>query len=311
MSQNFESEPPVWQWTQTLDWAAGEVKALSLSPDGRFLVAGGGQIGIWEMRCGRFEPSLALSKLPGTASATAFAPDGQGVAVGCDRQILLVDLRERKARVLSLESGISVCSIAVSPDGRQLAAGCSDGAIERWDLAAEQPLPPLVAHRFPVWSVAFSPDGALLAGGSGDGTVGLWEVETDANRATLLGHTSSVLSVAFRPDGLILASGGSDRSLRLWWLELGRELATLEGASVSVEAIAFAPDGQTLVAGCGDGSIRIWPVGAELQVGEPVAPIGTLESHPTGINSVAIAPTCLVSGDRAGTIRVWHRGSDH
>ena len=57
--------------------------------------------------------------------------------------------------------------MAFHPDGRTLAAGCSDGSIALWDLGEARRLAAWAEHSGPVWSLSFSggPGAALLASG--------------------------------------------------------------------------------------------------------------------------------------------------
>src|SRR5262249_2524437 len=68
--------------------------------------------------------------------------------------------------------------LAVSPDGRLLAAGCDHGTVRVWDVAGGQEVHSLKGHKGRVERVAFSPDGRLLATSGADGTVQLRDVRT-------------------------------------------------------------------------------------------------------------------------------------
>ena len=91
--------------------------------------------------------------------------------------------------------GGSVKSVAISPDGRTIAAGVwangngSDRGVVLWDLAARKRLgdEPLSVKGGYVRSVAFSPDGKTIAAGfdsHGGGGVVLWDVAARKRLAT-------------------------------------------------------------------------------------------------------------------------------
>ena len=71
-----------------------------------------------------------------------------------------------------------VRAIALSPDGRTIASGGTDGSVILWDLDRKQQLgDPIAAHTDGVRSLAFSGDGRALASAGADGDVVVWDVD--------------------------------------------------------------------------------------------------------------------------------------
>jgi WD40 repeat protein len=65
-------------------------------------------------------------------------------------------------------------SAEFTPDGRVIAAACTDRTIRLWNVETGSDIATLWGHTDWVQSVAFSPDGKLLASGSADRTIILW-----------------------------------------------------------------------------------------------------------------------------------------
>ena len=82
-----------------------------------------------------------------------------------------------------------VYSVAFSPDGTRLAAGCRDGTIRLIDIASRQQVAELRGHTDYVHAVAWSPDGTRLASASSDFTVRVWDSLSPAARAKRLAAT--------------------------------------------------------------------------------------------------------------------------
>jgi tetratricopeptide (TPR) repeat protein len=118
----------------------------------------------------------------------------------------------------------AVLALAMSGDGKWLAAGDHAGKVWIWDRATGKPLHDgtvLCSNRTGLEALAFSPDGKLLAGSTRTHTA-LWDV--------LSGHELTVMTatpqrdwdpgmtprLAWSPDGQRLASSGWDNSLALW-----------------------------------------------------------------------------------------------
>jgi WD40 repeat protein/serine/threonine protein kinase len=164
--------------------------------------------------------------------------------------------------VLSLGHDDEVFCAAWSPDGRQVATACKDGAARLWDMTTGKVCHILRGHSDEVTRVAFSPDGRLLASASEDGTVRLWEPASGEPCGVLAGHTDHVVSIAFSPDGKLLASGSWDKTVRVWNVEQRKIERVLEGTVERVEVVAFSPDGLILASGneASDhtGALRWW-----------------------------------------------------
>src|ERR1044072_1332961 len=69
-----------------------------------------------------------------------------------------------------------VHSVAVSPDGKQLATAGFDSTVKLWEIATGKNTATLTGHTGPVYCVAYRPDGKALASSSADKTIRLWNL---------------------------------------------------------------------------------------------------------------------------------------
>src|SRR5207247_862132 len=93
-----------------------------------------------------------------------------------------------------------IASVAFSPDGKLVLAGCMDNVLRVFELSTGKERR-LEGHTQQLHGAVFTPDGRRILSGSYDQTVRLWEVATGQEVCRFLGHTNWVWGVAISPDG--------------------------------------------------------------------------------------------------------------
>jgi WD40 repeat protein len=230
------------------------------------------------------------------------------------RDILVSGSADQSIRVWDFDSGDllnlvsypgrQIRSLAVSPDGKQVAVSTDDHAIQVINLADNRFVKSFQGHTSTVKSIAITPDGWFLASGSFDRTIKLWRFPFGPELKTISGTTSEVFCLAVSTDRRYLFSAGADRMVRVWSLPEGAPHRVLEGHSDTVTFVAASPDGQYLASSSRDNTIRIWnfPGGSihkdlPPQTSLPTCLAFTPDSH------------LLLSGHLDGTIGFWNISS--
>jgi WD40 repeat protein len=68
----------------------------------------------------------------------------------------------------------AVLAVAISPDGKTIAAGAMDGKMNLWDADTKQLITSIQAHDSAVRSIVFQPNGQALITASWDRTMKIW-----------------------------------------------------------------------------------------------------------------------------------------
>lgn len=199
----------------------------------------------------------------GNLQALIAAPDGVHAASGGnDGAILWWNLNTGTVEhTFDISDGITVNNLALSPDGKVVAAACSDGRVAVFSLADRRRLWINPAHPNGCTCVAFSRDGKQLASCGLDKTVAVWDAATGASVRRFTGHADLALSVVFLAKPGLLVSGGKDGSLIVWTVEAAQYVRKLQ-ADAAIFCLLAGPGDKFLIAGGAGGMVQLIPMPA-------------------------------------------------
>ncbi len=245
------------EWVRTYDAATGKpvhgfkgvgiITTLSFSPDGKYLLFGGGTLMFVKEQSDQL---LHLWDVPANREARQFDRFMQGADPLHDS---------------SLPNG--PVAAVYSPDGRLVAAARHNAQF--WDPATGQEVASF-ASRFPYKAVAFSPDGEVMVAGAQDGSVHFFSVR-DRRETTHLKNESPVAGVTFAPDGRSLLTLGSNKTAGLWNTATGQKIREFAGIQPGPQGAAFLPDGRSILIAGLDGTVKLF----DASTGQALATLAT------------------------------------
>jgi WD40 repeat protein len=211
--------------------------------------------------------------------------------------------------------------IALSPDGKTLAALIGGNTVQLWDVATGKELRSFQAAFNTANTLVFSPDGKTLAGRGHDPAVRLWEVATGKELrqfrsaqnnpnggVIIMGGFGGGPSLVFSPDGKFLATPQSffnnmkvTTVLQLWEAATAKEVKQIPVEQPNgVSVLTYSPDGKMLAYASGNAVHLCTPeTGKELR---------NIPGQQFGITALAFSPdskTLAVKGLTDPQVRLY------
>jgi WD40 repeat protein len=153
-----------------------------------------------------------------------------------------------------------VTGVAITPDGRMIAAATDDHHVSMWDSTSGELKGEMEGHADWVHSVVLSRDGATMASGAGDRSVCLWNVTQQQPVFQIPACKNNVASVSLHPHEGRLAVVGFTKGLEIINTETGQTAQELDGPCMDIRTVVFSPQGDLMAAGGRNGKIRVWNV---------------------------------------------------
>jgi cytochrome c len=152
------------------------VNGVAFAADGRALVSVSydQSVRIWPLS-GSQTPTVVA--MPTPLNSVAIGSDGEIAVGGADGKVYFLTADGVRAGEVAAVPR-PVISIAISPNGAQVAAASIGGAVAVIDRKARSLARTLVGPGLPVWSVAFLPDSRTLLTGGADNIIRRWNAAT-------------------------------------------------------------------------------------------------------------------------------------
>ncbi len=279
------------------------VTALAFNGDGsRLAVTGYREVLVFDMDGTR--PVQRIGGLPERITALVWSAQSGLLAVaggtpGRWGAVALVRPEEKASPKILCDLTESVLSLAMSADGRQLAAGSGDRTVRFFELPSGAQRRVLRPHADWVQSVAFHPSGKLLVSAGRDRTARVLDAVTGEVETTYRGHDSALIAAAFAADGSQVYTSARGGAGQVWSPAKADKRGEFNGFRGDVEALAGSLHG--IAAGCTDGSVHLF------QRSE-ATPYFSFTGRGAPVTSLAISADGfrIASGDADGAVTVWN-----
>lgn len=254
---------------------AGDVYAIAVSPDGTRIATTGAdaKARVWDITGeARMVAEYAGHRYP--PAGIAFVADGAQVlscsvartASGFHGAVKLWDAATGEEIAEFPDGGVKpLVALAVSPDGKRVAAASWDHELREWDIESRALLntytvPDLGLYRA-ADCVAYSADGARIAAGTRDGRVCIWRVDApQAPEADIATQHRAVSGVAFTPDSAAVITTGEDGAVTVWDVASKKARHRLLGGERAARPVVIDREGKHAFTAGRDKSLRKWDI---------------------------------------------------
>ncbi len=258
-NEHSQPNPPGWTLLHTLKGHTGLIKSMQWSADGQKIITAANDhtIKIWDASSGQEILSLPVNVL---SDVLAITPDGQQILATSGSDLELWEI-STGVKLRTLKGHLDrVMGVAVTPDGKTIVSGASDGIYNVWNFSSGE----IIFHwkefdleRFK-GMVEITPDGWLAVSPQSYRVLKVWEIASGKKVRTLRGHSEFLLNLAITPDGEKVIAGSSDRRIYVWDLQTGLLERVLEGHTNWVIGVSVSHDGRFLISKGAQETVRLW-----------------------------------------------------
>jgi WD40 repeat protein len=292
---------------QILTGHQGEVTTLAFTPDNLYLVSasyGDYSIRVWDPFTGG---ELSNARTDNRVRSMTITPDGSGILTAdAYKNIILWPLSGGTIgdpQTLLSEAGDS---LAISPNGKIIAATGWKSPVGLWDLPALIKIETIGKKNFHR-VLRFSPAGDLLVGGGDGVTYSIWDTKKWKEKTYKIRKVmkdSGIFSVDISRDGEYMATGHSDSSIVIFNLKKRRELHNFYVRDAATLDVKFSADNTLLATAQYDKNIYLWEV-------KTAKHLGVLKKHTDAVKSLAFSwdGSMLASAGEDRKIITWKSGA--
>lgn len=244
--------------------ARQEAWSVKFSPLGDYIATAGYVTTIWALDGTMTDQQGPYVDDGGQSTCVSFSPNGKFLAEAAEVKLHIWHVLENGRLVIYRNIDIgqfyrsSIDQVAISPDGKLVAASLSRGA-GVWDLATGALVFDTSYSYQDNNSLAWSMDSKSFAIASNQPGIHVWDIDAGKSPVSMDLHSGSFSSVAWSSDGQKLAVGAQEGEVDVFNGQNGTVTGSF-GSGYRLNSLAFSPDSQTLAVGYWDATVNIWDV---------------------------------------------------
>lgn len=240
----------------------GNVSSLTISPDGRTLVAerNRGMLEVWDVDGASVSEQLSSQ----VGGSPVFCANGKVLLISGE-SVVPWDLSGKPdATAAWKEHRSPIASIRTTPDGKLAVTLDRIFQAILWNTESGKKVGTVQMNQRYNSNLTISPDGKWLATTSSAGDVAVWNVESGklAREFPPAKEPKKITRLAFRPDGEQLIGAELSGGLRSWDLTAPadkiREKFHAAETGLNVVAMRFLSDSERLLTAQTNGEVRVW-----------------------------------------------------
>ncbi|MGD1909292.1 MAG: AAA family ATPase [Rivularia sp. (in: cyanobacteria)] len=299
--------PPGGRLLRTLRGHNGAVLAVTVTPNGRYLISASKDhtIKVWNLQTG--EELFTLSGHNDWVLTLAVTPDSKQIISGSkDKTIKIWSLETGKELFTLKNHTRKVNVLAVTSDGKQVISASDDSTFRVWSLETKKEVFSYYNYGDNITALTITPDSEKVIFASSSTKIIIWSLVRAKKLLTLTAHKDTISALAVTSDGKYLISGSWDKTLKIWSLESKgffkrRLLFTIKGHSGRITAVIVTPDSKRIISDSLDNTLKVWDL-------ETLTELFPLKENTDEINPLAVTPDgrWLVSGSEDNSIKVWN-----
>jgi len=306
--------------TATLGRHDNAVKAIAFSPLERDTLLASweadGTVKLWDYQARKLigvlrHAPVSAEPWQSSSAALAFSSDGQLLAAGQGRDIVLWNVQTRTRRALLQGKNLVVNALVLTRDNKTLISGTQDGVIQFWDISTAIPsqITSIQTALICVYKLALGQNDQILVASGHISAPAAWNISQRTNPIIFPfpeEHTAWISAFAFAPRTNILVSSGTGGDVIAWsftgndHLLSSRKLPMPRGSLGIVNSFVFAGDPNRMVSAGTDGNITVWDLsGAQSAI--------KLRGHNQGVHCLAVTADgrTIASGGMDGSVKLW------
>ena len=247
-----------------------------------------------------------IRKHKAAVTSTIISKDSLFLYSACKEGLVIEYNMNSGEQVSKISLNTSCMCLALSSDGKCLAAGTSKGELVIMDTQCLKITKSFSAHRGAVNGLSFRVDSHQLFSVGSDKLLKVWEPDHGGFIEVLCGHTEAITCISCLSRERPLTAGGKDASLRIWkFVEESQLVYNISSPGVCIDCCAYIDDSHFL-SGSTDGSLCVWTVNNKSPIYTVKNAHGSLGAS-SWIASLATCPYSDIacSGAADGFARLW------